>query len=188
MPSKKTKTAPKKKPPSVGKKPHGRPSVRTLEIENAIIEGLSAGIPLSQICRTENMPTPQTVRNWVKNDDAFSLLIAGAREAGHDAIAMEILAIADDTSNDTIETKHGPIPNKEWILRSKLRCEARFKLLAKWDPKRYGEKLTAELSGPNGGPIESAGPYRVSEADEEVIRRIAESRARMQTESSRDRE
>jgi hypothetical protein len=30
--------------------------------------------------------------------------------------------------------------DSEWISRSRLRVETRLKLLAKWDPKRYGDK------------------------------------------------
>lgn len=71
------------------------------------------------------------------------------------------------------------IPDKEWMLRSKLRVETRLKLLAKWDPKRYGEKITQEISGPDGGPVRTEGDFRPSPEDEAVIKRIAETRAKL---------
>ena len=129
------------------------------------------------------MPSDDSVRNWMDSDPAFSRAIARAREAGFDRIALDALEIADNVGSehkDTIETKFGEIPNKEWILRSKLRVETRLKLLAKWDPKRYGEKLTQEISGPDGGPIQTDGEFRPSPEDEEVIRRIREARERLQ--------
>jgi len=166
-----------------GKGTPGRPSKRTPEVERRIIEGLSKGTPLTILCEPDDMPSDDSVRNWMDSDPAFSRAIARAREAGFDRIALEALEIADNVGNehkDTIETKFGEIPNKEWVMRSKLRVETRLKLLAKWDPKRYGEKLAQEISGPDGGPIQTQGEYQVTPEDEEVIKRIAETRAKLQ--------
>lgn len=131
------------------------------------------------------MPGIRTVYDWMEKDREFSADIARAREAGFDQIALDALAIADEvTDKDTITFTKGEqeveIPNKEWILRSKLRVETRLKLLAKWDPKRYGDKISQEISGPGGGPIQTEGDFRPSPEDEEVIRRIAETRAKIQ--------
>ena len=41
-------------------------------------------------------------------------------------------------------TEFGPRVNAEHIQRSKLRIETRLKLLAKWNPKKYGDKLALE--------------------------------------------
>jgi hypothetical protein len=76
---------------------------------------------------------------------SFSARIARAREEGYDAIAIDCLHIADDNSRDTrFIKKNGheiEITDNDVIQRAKLRVETRLKLLAKWDPKRYGEKL-----------------------------------------------
>ena len=93
------------------------------------------------------MPSVTTVNGWKKKHPALSVAIACAREEGFDAIAAECLAIADDTRDDTISTDKGDFPNKEWILRSRLRVETRLKLLSKWDPKRYGDKIEHEVGG-----------------------------------------
>ena len=43
--------------------------------------------------------------------------------------------------------------NVEFVQRSKLRVETR-KWAAKVNhPKKYGDKISQELSGPNGGPV-----------------------------------
>ena len=139
------------------KKPTGRPTKRTPEVIRRVIEGLSNGTPLTVICAPDDMPSPCTVRLWMNSDDELSNDIAGAREAGFDKIAVEAMAIADGSERDTIALEKGghmvEIPDKEWIMRTKLRVETRLKLLAKWDPKRYGDKITQELTGSNGGPI-----------------------------------
>ena len=131
----------------------GRPTIFTPEIADEIVERLSEGEPLRQICRDERMPSWQTVYRWKSDDEAFSRRIAGAREAGFDAIAEECLDIADETSNDTVYGDSGARPNSEWITRSKLRVETRLKLLAKWDPKRYGDKITQEHTNPDGSGL-----------------------------------
>jgi hypothetical protein len=79
-------------------------------------------------------------------DEALAGRFARAREEGFDAIAEEALEIADDGTNDwkTREKESGETYealNHEHVQRSKLRVETRLKLLAKWDPKRYGEKI-----------------------------------------------
>jgi len=132
----------------------GRPSTFTQEIADEICRRLAQGEPLAQICRDDNMPAVRTVSDWKKASEAFSADFACAREEGFDQIAADCLDIADETSNDTLCTEHGDRPNTEWISRSKLRIETRLKLLAKWDPKRYGDKVTQELTGPGGGAID----------------------------------
>ncbi len=91
------------------------------------------------------MPAVRTVSDWKLKHEDFSADFARAREEGFDALAAQCLEIADETSHDTIMVGSGDnereAANTEWISRSKLRVETRLKLLAKWDPKRYGEKL-----------------------------------------------
>jgi hypothetical protein len=66
-------------------------------------------------------------------------------------MAEDCLRIADDAVNDWMETEHGPRLNGEHVQRSKLRIETRLKLLAKWNPKKYGEKLA--LAGDAENPL-----------------------------------
>lgn len=124
----------------------GRPTKRTPAVVEKIVKGLSEGTPLTEICADEKMPAPRTVREWAQNDENFSAAIARARELGFDALAEQCLEIADDARNDWMEKKLNSgetieVLNSEHVQRSKLRIETRLKLLAKWDPKRYGEKI-----------------------------------------------
>lgn len=143
---------PKPEKKAAAKSP-GRPSIFTQAIADEICERIAEGEPLRQICRDERMPSWQTVYRWKAEDEEFSRRIAGAREAGFDAIAHECLEIADETAFDTISGEHGDRANAEWISRSKLRVETRLKLLAKWDPKRYGDKLDLNHGGQDGNPM-----------------------------------
>jgi hypothetical protein len=114
-------------------------------------EQLANGVPLREICRQEGMPPWQTVYSWMERDASLVEAIARARELGYDAIAEDCLRIADDTSNDYMETEHGPRLNAEHVQRSKLRIETRLKLLAKWSPKKYGERV--QVAGDADNPI-----------------------------------
>ena len=79
--------------------------------------------------------------------------VARARET---LMAEDILDIADDSRNDTMTNRHGEeVADTEWIARSKLRVESRFKLLAIMNPKKYGAKVTNEHTGADGGPIKT---------------------------------
>lgn len=130
----------------------GRPSDFTQDKADEIVRRLSAGEPLASICAGDDMPAVRTVSDWKRANEAFSANFAQAREDGFDAIAAECLEIAEDGSRDYAEKKR-PDGTKyeafdsEHVQRSKLRIETRLKLLAKWDPKRYGDKLDVEHGG-----------------------------------------
>jgi hypothetical protein len=139
-----------------GKNKGGRPSKYTPELVASICARLAEGEPLAQICRDEGMPHPSTVRDWADAKPDVSLAIARAREDGFDRIALEVLEIADDGTRDYVVGEDGrEIVNHDHIQRAKLRVETRLKLLAKWDPKRFGDRQAIEHTGANGGPIET---------------------------------
>jgi hypothetical protein len=127
------------------------------KIAKEILGRLSKGEPLAQICRDDGLCDPSTWRDWCAADEILAIAYARAREDGFDQIALDCLAIADETSNDTKLVGSGDseheVANSEWISRSKLRVETRLKLLAKWDPKRYGERVVNENVGQDGGPM-----------------------------------
>lgn len=137
----------------------GRPSTFSQAIADAICERIATGEPLTVICRSEGMPRWRTVYDWLDAHDQFSADFARARQIGFDAIAEEALGIANTPCEgiDVEEDADGTVVKRrraDALGHRKLQVETRLKLLAKWDPKRYGERVATELSGPNGGPIE----------------------------------
>lgn len=144
-PATKQRTRTVKPKVAVPKKPHGRPSKYTPEIADEIVNRIATGEPLRQICRDEHMPQWRTIYDWQDANKEFYARIAHARERGEEAIAQECLEIADSAKNDWMEA-HGKDDegyrlNGEHIQRSKLRIETRLKLLAKWNPRKWGEKV-----------------------------------------------
>jgi hypothetical protein len=132
-----------------------RPSKKTPEIVDEIMESIADGVPLREICRREGMPNWRTVYDWLEADEELAARFARARDIGFDAIAEETLEIADDGTNDWTERKRqdgstDTVLDSEHVQRSKLRIETRLKLLAKWSPKKYGDKQTVEVGNKDG--------------------------------------
>lgn len=126
-----------------------RPSKFTKEISEAICDRLAGGESLRQICRDPEMPSRESVRRWLRDDQEFRALHARAREDQADHYAEEILEIADDGTNDwqERELKSGRIssaPDHEHISRSKLRIDTRRWLIAILAPKKYGDRARGE--------------------------------------------
>lgn len=87
------------------------------------------------------MPSVQTVFSWMRKHPEFLEQYARAKEESADALADEILDIADDSTNDTVETEDGVRVNHENIQRARLRVDTRKWIASKLKPKKYGDKL-----------------------------------------------
>lgn len=103
------------------------------------------------------MPNWRTIYNWMEAHPEFSARIARARDLGMDAILEDALRIAD-TPCEGIETEtsdDGRVKEKrgDMLGHRKLQIETRLKLLAKWNPKKYGDKLQSEVTGADGAPF-----------------------------------
>ncbi len=149
----------RKKKPKVAKRRHGRPSLWTQKVADEICTRLAQGEPLAQICREDRMPSLTTVWNWQKAKAEFSECIARAREAGWDRIASDALEISNTPLlgvirkvEDTAEGTKITETHEDMLGHRRLQIETRLKLLAKWDPKRYGDKIEIEHAGQLGLP------------------------------------
>lgn len=147
------------------------PSKFTQEIFDEICARLSKGEPLAQICRDEGMPIAGTVRDWCDKDERLAIAYARARDEGFDAIAMDALKIVDEEP-ERYDTEMGKRIDPGSVQWAKNRAEQRLKLLAKWDPKRYGDRVTTEHTGANGGPIQSEVNWTAN-ASSELLKEVA---------------
>jgi hypothetical protein len=94
---------------------------------DAIVAWIAAGKTLRDFCRQDGMPHYSTVYDWLAKDAEFAQRIAHARDCGYDVIADECLQIIDSATDANL---------------GKARVWTRLQLLAKWNPKKYGEKIT----------------------------------------------
>jgi hypothetical protein len=100
----------------------------------AIGNRLGQGEPLTVICRDIGI-CDDTVRNWMAGDDDVSRAIARAREDGEQSISSRLRATARGNGDSTGD-----------VQRDKLIIDTDLKLLAKWNPKKWGDKSTSELT------------------------------------------
>jgi hypothetical protein len=148
----------------------GRPSIYTEELAAEICERIANGESLRRVCLDERMPPAGTVCRWLAEAKhiGFREQYAKARERQADAIFDEALDIADDGSNDWMQDKNPDNPgyklNGEHVQRSRLRIDTRKWIAGKLNPKKYGEKSTTEITGKDGGPIETKGEVTLDTA------------------------
>jgi hypothetical protein len=152
----------------------GRPTLYTQELADEICARLINGESLRSICRDESKPDERRVREWSQDlKHPFSPQYVRARELGYLKMAEELLEISDDGTNDWMERegKDGSshtVVDHEHIARSRLRVDTRKWLLSKALPKVFGDRVTTEVTGKDGGPIETK-----DVSDIELARKVA---------------
>lgn len=104
----------------------GRPSAKTPQVVEEIINRLANGEALARICRDEHMPHFSTVWRWEDDDPEFRKLSLRAREHGTHYMADDCLRIADDEDLDPADKR--------------VRIDTRIRLIGKWNAKVYGDK------------------------------------------------
>lgn len=117
----------------------GRPSTYTEEMGDVICRRLVEGESIKQMCAGDDMPNASTVYTWIDRHPSFAEKYARARSAQTEAMLEDMLEIADNAKIDP-QDKRIRIDTRKWAM-SKLR------------PKKYGDKLDLEHSGPDGGAI-----------------------------------
>ena len=134
-----------------------------------VLEELASGRSLIAICQREGRPSFTTFMRWLAEEgeagDSLRDQYARAREAQAEFMAEEILAIADEECTMVKADKHGSqdddghgntevVFDSTAVQRNRLRVDSRKWLLSKMVPKKYGDKVTQEHTGANGGAIE----------------------------------
>lgn len=125
----------------------GRPSDYTPELADEICTRLANGESLRAICASDRddwMPSIGTILRWVSEKPEFREQYARAREVQAETHADDIVTIADGPAegDDSVKT-----------ARDRLRVDSRKWVASKLLPKKYGDKLQQEVSGPDGGAI-----------------------------------
>jgi hypothetical protein len=124
----------------------GRPTTYSAAIADRILDQLADGRTLADVCRDPGMPAQGTVWQWKAEDrEGFAARYNTARELGCDALADEILEIADDARRDWIVRRRFDgttftVPNPDNIRHARLRIAARQWLLSKTLPRHYGKR------------------------------------------------
>jgi len=126
-----------------------QPSKRTPGVEAEILRRLSSGEPLAVICRDDHLPTSSTWREWCRSDETLDIAHARARDDGYDLISARLRNTARGKTADDGGDSSGD------VQRDKLIIDTDLKLLAKWDPKRYGDKVALTGGSEGDRPIQT---------------------------------
>ena len=123
---------------------------KEIAVKEILLE-IMKGRSLTAILKTEergNLPSKVTFFEWLKEDEELTNQYARATEVRADIIFDDILAIADENTNDTSINENGiEVVNNDVIQRSRLRIDARKWVLSKLNPKKFGDKIQTEHSG-----------------------------------------
>lgn len=134
----------------------GRPTKYSEAMDNAICDGIKHGKGLRPICAELDIDVG-SIFNWLREQPEFFKRYAQAREIQAEVLADEIVALADDCrlgekvtvkGDGKVETVTG-----DMVERSKLQVDARKWVAARLLPKKFGDRVTSEHIGENGGPI-----------------------------------
>jgi hypothetical protein len=132
------------------KKQIGQKTKYTPELAREMCEKLSDGIPLRVICRSDpKYPVWQKVYEWMWKDAELAGAIAKAREVGQDAIAEDIFLLSEKPPERIEDERGNTRVDSGYVQWVKVQADIKLKLLAKWNPKRYGDRVA--VSGVEGG-------------------------------------
>ena len=135
---------------------------------DAVLDGIVEGGSLREVCGSPGLPSVTTFMRWLADERNENLRerYARARELQAEYMAEDILEIADEECTTVRADKHGTQDDGDGktevvfdsvaVQRNRLRVDARKWLLSKLAPKKYGDKVTQEHTGANGGAIQVA--------------------------------
>ena len=138
-----------------------RPTKFTQELADNICERIAAGESLRAICEGKDYPDRRTVNRWLFKNEEFCHQYTHAREAQADRIIEDIIDIADTTTPELVNV-------------AKLRLDARKFYITKVAPKRFGDRITQEITGKDGGAVKVEQSLNMDKLSDEELRTIIE--------------
>lgn len=128
--------------------PRGRPRSVTPAIRAEVLRRLADGELLMHILNTVGMPSRHSIHRAIEADEDFRAEYARARELGAESMVEQGLQIAHDGSSDALVGEDGQaVPNHVRVARDRLRWDAIRWAAGKFNAKRFGDKVQAEVDG-----------------------------------------
>lgn len=120
----------------------GRPSSFSEEIADTICERMIEGEDLVEICSDPAMPGRSTVYRWMDDFPEFGTRCARAREGLAEYAEHRALKEAMQASSEEAAIARVRVSALQWRA-------------SKLAPKKYGDRVTQEHTGPDGGAIKT---------------------------------
>lgn len=129
---------PKAAPPPE-KRPVGRPTLYTEELAAQILELMSEGKLVTEICRMDGMPARTTLHRWTEERPDFGTAYARARVFQAEAVGEQAFLTGRDGQGDA--------------ARVRVAMDAGRWLASRINPEKWEGRQKLEHSGPDGGPM-----------------------------------
>lgn len=160
---------------------HGDGVQYSEEIVDEICEQIAEGKDLTEVCKTKGMPDRRNVARWMKVHPELKGRIEVARQMQADALFGEMRKLARLAIDEPEKA------NAVRVAADILKWQA-----GRLRPKAYGDKVTSEITGADGGPVEVG----ITITDEDRVRAVmalltkarANGRARSFTQTEIDHE
>jgi hypothetical protein len=130
----------------------------TPEDREALLAWLSNGETLHDWIRGPGSNYKRSVVYARVNDDPeLTAAFKVSRQVGADEMADRIHTDIYAEPERIVDQSGVRKIDPAYVALVKMRAEIMLKLLAKWNSGKYGDKVTNEISGPNGGPVQVEG-------------------------------
>jgi hypothetical protein len=163
----------------LAKHPGGRPTDYSDKLVEHLCEKISSGMSVRRICEKEDMPSEDTFYKWLAKYPKFSEKYTQAVRHRTDKYLEECVDLADTMPDGVAflgtdgrlyerdevmalqvreRAELGLVAialTPELINKRKLQIETRMKAAARMHPRKYGDKVQTEVTGKDGGPVES---------------------------------
>lgn len=117
------------------------PTPITPEVWDDVLDLIEQGHTIRDISAMAHMPDWTTIRRYIRADAERSTQYARARGVAADAYEAEILSEARSADPVTAAAARVKIDALKWVMSKRA-------------PKVYGDKITQEHTGADGGPLE----------------------------------
>jgi hypothetical protein len=120
------------------------PAKKNPKLIDEVLSRIAMGETLAALGRELDFH-PTAWGHWVRGDEVLALAYAQARDTGSDALAEQALALIDEEPariEGRIDTGH-----VQW---RRAQVDTRLKLLACWNPKKYGNKQQVDVGNKDG--------------------------------------
>ncbi len=148
----KRRAQPATRTPAEGKRGRGRPSIYSAELGAEICREIASGKSLRTVCDLPGMPTTVTVWRWLgggenAHGDFIKQYARACEDRGH-WLAEDALRIADSP----VHRIKGHMDAAE-VNDKRLKVDTRKWFASKLAPRAFGDRVQAELTGADGGPV-----------------------------------
>ena len=130
------------------------PAKKTPKLIEEVLSRIAQGETLAALGRELGFH-PTSWSQWVREDEDLAIAYQRARDVGADVIAEDVLRIIDEEPERIVQideegNKSTSRIDSAGVAWAKNRAEMRLKLLAKWNPKKYGDKQQVEVGNKDG--------------------------------------